>query len=87
MAKIECADKETHERLERCFRLPVDRGKGELRNWFSNMVSSWSWDDTCRLESEPYNENWFAWSVRGSDGSIKIVGGLIYRDNGWESHT
>ena len=87
MAKIEFGSEEAQKRLEKCLKLPVAVGKWKLSDWLSNMLCSWGWDSVCRLSEDPYEENWMSWCVSDKDGNRLIVGGLIYRDNGWESHT
>lgn len=87
MANIKIRDKETYDQLGRCWSLPVCPGRWGLQNWFSNMLSSWGWDSECRIERDPDQDNWFSWAVFDRDGNRLVVGGLIYRDNGWESHT
>ena len=87
MAKIEFVSEEAQKRLEKCLKLSVDDGKWKLSDWLSNMLCSWGWDSVCRLSRDPYEENWMGWCVSDKDGNRLMVGGLIYRDNGWESHT
>ena len=87
MAKIEFADEEAKKRLERCLKLPVDSGRIKLHDWLVHMLCGWGWDSVCRLYEDAHEENWFGWVVFDKDGNRVMVGGLIYRDNGWESHT
>lgn len=87
MAKIECASEEAQERLEKCLRLPVDNGKMKLSDWLVNMLCSWGCDSVCRLYEDLHEENWMSWCVFDKDDNRVMAGGLIYRDNGWESHT
>lgn len=87
MANIVFGDEETHERFHRCVNLPVDDGKMTLSQWVMWKLSGYNWDDTVTLYYDPYEENWFAFVTRDKDGNKIINGGLIYRDNGWESHT
>ena len=87
MARIECASEEAQKRLEKCLSLPVAVGKWKLSDWLVNMLRSWGWDSVCRLYEDLHEENWMGWCMFDKDGNRVMTGGLIYRDNGWESHT
>ena len=87
MAQFIFGDAETQERFREALSLPVDRDKMTISRWITFKVSSYKWDDTVTLWANPYEENYFDFAVRNADGERIIVGGLLHRNGGWESHT
>ncbi len=87
MAGIKFNNKESIEQFVKCWSLPVDKDKMTMQAWVADMFVKWPWDHTCHLFFDPTNENWFYWSVFDGKGDPQMKGALIYRDNGWESHT
>ena len=87
MAGIRFNNRESIERFAKCWNLPVDKDKMTMQAWVADMFVKWPWDHTCHLSFDPTNDNWFSWGVYDEKGDRVMVGALIYRDNGWESHT
>lgn len=86
MANIKVEDSKTYDMLCLYWGKPVDNGRMTLGGWFSNVITGWGWDSTCHIRCDR-DPGWFNWWVVDADGKTCLVGGLIYRDNGWESHT
>ena len=87
MAQIIFANAETQERFREFLSLPVDRDKMTLPQWLMWRLQSYRFDDTVTLWFNPFEKNYFDFAVRNADGERIIVGGLLYRNGGWESHT
>ena len=87
MATIKCMDKEVYERLQRCWGLPVDKDKPRIQDFIMRYLTGWGEDAVCTLYNDYQEENWFGFAIRDKDDKLLLIGGLIYRDNGWESHT
>ena len=87
MASFVFGDEETQERFRECASLPVDKDKMTLSTWLMWKVSSYKWDDTVTLWANPYEENYFDFLIKNANNERIIVGGLLYRNMGWESHT
>lgn len=87
MAKFIFANAETQERFRECASLPVDRHKMTLSRWVMWRLQSYEFEDTVTLWADPWQENYFDFSINTASGERIIVGGLLYRNGGWESHT
>lgn len=87
MAQIIFADAETQERFRESLSLPVDRDKMTLSKWVMWKLQSYGFEDTVTLWANPYEKDYFDFAVRNPNGERIIVGGLLYRNGGWESHT
>lgn len=87
MAQFIFGNAETQERFRESLSLPVDRDKMTLSRWVMWKLQSYGFEDTVTLWADPREENCFDFAVKGVGGERIIVGGLLYRDGGWESHT
>lgn len=87
MAQIIFGNAETQERFRESLSLPVDSDKMTLSTWVVWKLQSYGWEDTVTLWADPNESNYFDFSIKNPNGDRIIVGGLLYRNRGWESHT
>ena len=87
MAQFIFGDQETQERFRESLSLPIDRDKMTLSQWVMWKLQSYGFEDTVTLWFNPYEKDYFDFSVKSVSGERIIVGGLLYRNGGWESHT
>lgn len=87
MASFVFGNAETQERFREALSLPVDRDKMTLSRWVMWKLQSYGFEDTVTLWADPREENYFDFAVRNPNTERIIVGGLLYRNGGWESHT